>query len=314
MSNDVSRSNKEEDRQYLEDPKQPLLQGKIPKLSESRRVDDVRFFPPIFPTDGKPTQILAVGIAPTPEEASSILATQHAEHYQKPRLLKGPLGQIMKDIVDRFPELQSDNLTYATAIPWLLPKNRRYRPNKDELAWAKPYLRDVVKHTNPQVIVAYGKLAFDQLVDFKIAADDAKGGWFDCEGIPVYLMDPAHQMVTQPWTLDNVITDFKEVARMVMLRNGTLAAEQPVNSMEIRTLEQLQNLVDLWQAGGFKLFSVDGEWKGANFVDQPRRRLPQLLQRARGADPRKNPDARNGYQENARGRYGNRSPGNGQRL
>jgi hypothetical protein len=269
VQNEATKANKADDRAYLDEPAQPLLQGKVPQLSESRHVNNVRFFPPVFPINGQPhqTQILAIGVSPTPEEAASVLSTQHAEHYQKPRLLKGPLGQILKDVIDRFSELQSDRMTYATAIPWLLPKARRFRPNKDELEWTKPYLLELVKYTKPTVILAFGKLVFDQLVDLKISADDARGGWFDCNGIPVYLMDPAHQMVTQPWTLSTVMDDFKEVARMVSIRNGTNIPEEPVRSEEIRTLEQLKELVTKWEKFNYSLFACDNEWKGANFVD-----------------------------------------------
>lgn len=265
----VSFSTKEQDRAYLDDPKQPDLAGKMPRIKArgSQLVEGVRFFSPSLPLGQ--VQILGVGIAPTPEEASSVLVGSYAEHQVQPRLMKGPCGTIITDCMNKFSHLFSDHFAYTVLTPWLLPKSRRFKPKKEEIAWAAPALEELIQKTKPRCILAFGKLAFEQLVDMKISADDARYGWFSYKdtGIPVYLLDPITLLLTQPWTIDTLITDFREVNRMMINRHGDPPPEIPTNYIEIKTMEQLESMVKFWEICGYDRFSVDCEWAGANYVD-----------------------------------------------
>lgn len=264
----VSRSLKDEDRAYLDDPPQPKLSGKLPRLAESRRVDGVRFFPPALPLEGVRTRILVVTGTVSPEEASAVTVTDHGfEIPRKPGLGKGPAAQIIKDAIDRFPEIHSAQTAFAALVPWLLPKNRRYKPTKEEIAHCKGRLREIVEELKPDVVLAFGKTAFDALTDFKISQGDARAGWFSTAGsnVPLYLLDNAVSLLTKPWSIDTLITDLKEVNRMLSADKG--AAGCLVNSEVIDTPEALQGLVDRWRAAGHTCFSVDCEWKGTHHVD-----------------------------------------------
>lgn len=270
MSDDhqVSYKTKEDDKLYLSDPKQPELTGRPPRTrKESRMVDGVRYFAPVVPETGK-VQILGVGVSPTPEEASGIMESSHGlVHSVKPRLLKGPIGSLIRDTINSFSQLRSDRLAYTTLIPWLLPKNRRFRPKPDEANWAAPALHELIAEIKPEVIVAFGKVAFDQLNNYKISADDARGGWFTYKDttIPLYLADPVVLLVTQPWSLDVLMTDMREVDRIVGIDRN--ASEPPLNMREIRTISELEALVSEWEAGNFTRFSVDCEWSGTQYID-----------------------------------------------
>lgn len=268
--NGATYKTKEEDRAYVSDPLQPVLQGKMPciKADGSREVKGVRYFAPVIPAGQ--VQVLGIAVAPTPEEASGLLEASHGVQMEvKPRLLKGPLGVILSDSMNRFSNLFSDHFAYTTLIPWLLPKSRRTKPKKEEIEWASEALHDLIAETKPRCIVAFGKAVFDQLVDFKIAADDARGGWFSYRdtGIPVYLAEPVVTLITQPWMLDTLVTDFREVDRMMEKKWGNPQPEIPLEYSEIRTMADLEQLVSFWEANDLKLFSVDCEWGGTQYID-----------------------------------------------
>ena len=203
-----------------------------------------------------------------PEEARSVIDVGFGKELtEQPALFKGPASTLIKDAMGRYPRLNENQMAYTTLIPWLLPKGRRYKPNKDEVAWAKPALDELIERTNPQVIVTFGKVAFDSLVPMKINANDARGGWFSHPtGVPVFLMDPPHQLLMQPWRVDTLLTDFREVNRMVGQRyHGE--EKTPVDYRLIRDEASLARQIAEWREGGFRKFSVDCEWHGTQFVD-----------------------------------------------
>ena len=268
MGNQVTHADKEADKLYIKEPPQPTLTGPVPKISQdSRVVEGVRFFAPL---EAENTQILVVGLAPTPEEASAVTETNYGYLIKhKPRLLKGPLGTLIPDCMDKHHSLQSQRMSYTVLCPWLLPANRRYRPNKSEIEWASQHLRDTIKRLKPEIIVACGKIVFDVLSEIKISHADARGCWFEHEKIPLYLADPVVTLLTRPWSISQFITDFREVARMLDYRQG-IDRELGISKMRMRTIEtidQLKALVSEWRDGNFKDFSVDCEWGGSNFLE-----------------------------------------------
>lgn len=268
--NKATFSRKEEDRAYINDPPQPKLDSKLPRIrQESRTVDGVRFFAPVVPEKQR-VQILGIGLSPTPEEASSMLdAGYGVEMEVRPRLLKGPIGSLIKDTINRYGCLRADRFAYTTMIPWLLPKSRRFRPKPDEIEWAAPAMHDLIRELKPECILAFGKPVFDQLNNFKIAADDARGGWFTYRDttIPLYLVDPVVLLVTQPWSVDVLATDLREVERMVELPPHRRSQEVELDYREITTIPELEELVALWRTENHTRFSVDCEWAGNNYWD-----------------------------------------------
>ncbi len=269
--NGASYSLKAKDKEYLSEPPQPSLTTKIPRISKDSRLHEgVRIFAPFLPAGGKRVQILGVGVAPTPEEATGLMEASHGVVIPTtPRLMKGPLYSIITDAINRTGHLQADNFAYTTVIPWLLPKNRRYKPKPDELKLGAENLHAWIKELKPECIIAFGKVAFDQLCSYRISADDARGGWFTYmdTNIPLYLADPVVVYITQPWMMDTLITDCREVNRFLHGKFGMGDEDVIEEYAEIKTIEQLEELVAKWERENRTLFSVDCEWAGANYVD-----------------------------------------------
>lgn len=268
--NPASYADKGKDRDYLAEPPQPHLTGKCPRMrKESRVLEGVRYFPPVIPEVGR-VQILGIGVSPTPEEASSVIEASHGVEMEvKPRLLKGPIGTLIRDTINRYGSLQASRFAYTTMIPWLLPKNRRFRPKTEEVQWAAPLMHELIEELQPECIVAFGKPVFDQLNNYKIAADDARGGWFSYKdtAIPLYLAEPVVLLVTQPWSVDVLATDMREVERMIGQPKNRRDAGVVEEYEEITTVSRLEAWVAEMEAGGFTNFSVDCEWAGTNYLD-----------------------------------------------
>lgn len=268
--NEANFSSMAEDRVYLNEPEQPLADDPVPRLIKgSRRIKGVRYFPPFVPQD-REIQVLLVGVAPTPEEASSVQTSRHGyEMVTKPALLKGPLGTIVRDAIGLHSSLKSESMAYTVLCPWLLPKNSRYKPAKALLPKLKANLEQTIREIQPKIIVAAGKLVFDVLCKHKISFGDARGCWFDHEGTPLYLIDSLVGLITKPWTIETLITDFREVNRMYECRKDIpreLAACN-MRMQTIDTIEQLEAMVEVWRQGNFREFSVDCEWGGPGWLD-----------------------------------------------
>lgn len=262
MAEKVSYSLRLKDKEYLDDPPQPRPEDPIPRVSGCRVYRDVRYFPPVVPDDVD-VDILFVQVAPLPEEASSVTVTPHQHEIpRKPGLGSGPAAQIIKEATNRFPDLHSSRVGFASLVPWLLPKTGRWRPKKEVLEKVTPWIRSQVESIKPKCVVAMGLQAFKALTDLKIAQDDARYGWFSTAvgKIPLYLSIPTKNLVTQPWTEDTLITDLKEVSRFLSLQEGGKSSEQELNIRVVSTMDALQELVDLWKENDITRFSVDCEW------------------------------------------------------
>ncbi len=269
--NGATFSAKQKNKEYLSDPPQPEPGMKIERVSKDSRLQKgVRIFAPVLPASGTKVQVLGVGISPTPEEASMLIEAGHnIEVPVTPRLLKGPLYSILTDSINRSHRLQSERFAYAALVPWLLPKNRRFKPKPSEIEMGAPRVHALIRELQPECIVAFGKQVFDELCSYRISADDARGGWFTYKdtNIPLYLADPVSVYVTQPWMMDVLMTDFREVNRFLCGKFGNMDANVVEEYSEIRTLDQLEELVSYWEQHNLNTFAVDCEWAGPNYVD-----------------------------------------------
>jgi len=263
---EASFSSKTSNKEYLDDPPQPREEDPIPNLAASRRYRGVRYLPAVFP-EGE-IDILFVSSTPLPEEASETTTTPHGmEIPRQPGLGTGPVAQMIKETVDRFPALHRSRVGFVSLVPWLLPKTRRYKPSKNEIQKCIPWLEEVVAQIKPKVIVALGSIPFKALCDCKLGYDDARAGWFSTRltKTPVFLGFSGHVLLTQPWMQDALITDLKEVDRF--LTQSEVGTDAAVSMRVIDTTDHLRDMVGYWKVAGFKCYSVDCEWgKGANHL------------------------------------------------
>lgn len=262
----ITFAEKDRDRAYLAEPLQPDPEDPIPNFKESKQLKGVRYFPPALPENGE-VQILLVQSTVLPEEAASIYSTDLGiDMKRKPGVGRGPLAQLLKDALNRYPSLHSSKAGFLSVVPWLLPKNRRFRPNRDELKRCGPWVRQMISGIKPEVIVTMGKDAFQAVTGNRIRFDDAVGGWWSTEnGTPVLAIEGGHRLLTQPWTLSNLYDDFREVERFYA-SGFSKTGDNDFHYSVIDTAGQLRELVEMWRSRGLVEFSVDCEWGGSNHL------------------------------------------------
>lgn len=137
------------------------------------------------------------------------------------------------------------------------------------MKWGLPILQDEIKRVKPKIIVCLGKPVFDLLHDVKISFDDAHGGWFWSEEYKafLYVMYAPGVLIGKPEYYEQFKVDFEEVHRQLCrVRDGKID-EHPIRYSVIRDDVTLRDWVAQMQEEGHKLFAVDCEWHGRNYLD-----------------------------------------------
>jgi len=244
---------------------QPDYTAEPPKaIRQTRRQHDVLYVAGEGPKD---SGLMFVAPALEEDEAKEFQATTYGVAVKQPaRYLKGDLGVVLRDSAMSV-NLDIDKHYYTSFVKWLLPRNQRNKPPKEALAWAAPAFWQEIEECKPKFIVCLGKLAFDQLVDIKISASDALGGWFWSERAQarVFLMEKPYQLLAKPEKLEQFRLLFRDVR--VMLETGGDVVKAPRDYRTISDEASLRALVAEWEAGDFRLQSLDCEWGGRNHLD-----------------------------------------------
>ena len=185
---------------------------------------------------------------------------------QAARYLKGDFGTVLKDCA-LSSGIDFENVYYTGFIKWLLPRSERNKPKREALDWALPALLDEIDEMKPRVIICLGKLPFDALVELKINATDALGGWFWSERAQarVFLMEKPSIIMVRPERLEQFRLLFREASRMLDSAERTEAV--PREYEVVRSRVELENLVGRLRAGRYTRLAVDCEWGGVSFID-----------------------------------------------
>jgi uracil-DNA glycosylase family 4 len=187
----------------------------------------------------------------------------------KPRYLTGAYGSTLKSVLSGVGIDFYQECYYTTICKWLLPKATQNKVPKEAIAWGMPALEEEILRLKPKIIVAMGKVVFDQLVDIKISSDDAKGAWFyskkyNCQ---VYLMEEPHKPGNRPYMIDVFRTDAAQIRRCLDLMEGIAVDTVEEHYEVIDNIQSLGMWVDRMIAEKHTVFSVDCEWGGINHVD-----------------------------------------------
>lgn len=215
--------------------------------------------------------IMFVSTSIQDEEAMETVQTVHgAAIPSKARFLKGPVGAMFRDLVLGV-GIDIDEYCFYTALcRWLLPKNKRSRPDKADINWSKEMLYSEIREVQPKLIVCIGKPVFDLLSGgLKLSQGDIEGGFFDCPefGCMLYLLPDLYNLRVKPEKYEAFRTHMLQVRRAWDDLRGKDTQRVPENYRVVETAAQLQGLVAEWQANNYGMFSVDCEWGGTQVVD-----------------------------------------------
>jgi uracil-DNA glycosylase family 4 len=219
----------------------------------------------------RPADIAFVATALLDEEAAETqeISIAGRQIQMRPKYLKGPAGNMLKDLLMAVGIDMSD--CYYTALcKSLLPRQTRLKPPVEEISKALPLLINELREVQPKIIICLGKPVFDALITRKFKFKDAKGGWFSSPLLPlsrIYVLEDVTKLLLKPEFYERFRGDFLTVKRMHDVLTGVPQQETPISYEVISTQAQLRNWVDRMLEEGWTRFSVDCEWRGRNHVD-----------------------------------------------
>ena len=181
-------------------------------------------------------------------------------------LLKGPVGAMFSRALLRC-GVNIEECWYTTLIKHCLPRGQKLKPKKTQIDANKHLIEQEVKRIQPKIIICLGKVPFDFFCDYKLKLREALGGLFRSQKFDclVYCMDDAVKVAYKPELFDRLHVDLKEIKRTINDFQGNSDEKIDLNYKTINTERSLRNWLN--EVKDEKLFSVDCEWKGSNFVD-----------------------------------------------
>lgn len=237
------------------------------KINKTQRVNGVLYVAGTGPSDAR---IMFLAPAVLEEEIMEEVKSAYGPARKvKPRYLKGPAGNIFKDLALSV-GVDLNECYYTAVCKWLLPRARRLKPSKSDMDAGMLSLSAEIKGINPDIIVCIGKPAFDALIDIKVPLKDIAGAWFRSEEFDclVYPMDSTTKLVSKPEYLERFRVDIIEVNRMIRRRADiAIPGDVPEKYEVIETSDQLHNLISRLKVNNHRILSVDCEWHGTQHLD-----------------------------------------------
>ena len=131
-----------------------------------------------------------------------------AKEDETGRPFVGSAGQILDEILQEA-GIPREEVFITSVIKCRPPKNRF--PKKDEVAACLGHLQRQIEAIKPQVIVCMGSLALRTMIDPKLKITQARGNWYEKDGIklmPIY--HPAAILYDRK-KLDMIKQDFRQI-------------------------------------------------------------------------------------------------------
>jgi uracil-DNA glycosylase family 4 len=219
----------------------------------------------------RPNRVMFIASSVTEEEAAETQTMIYGRGIrQKPRYLKGPAGAIFKDTADQV-GIQLKNCYYTALVKYLLPKQERAKPKRQDIQWCQQALLNEIAEVKPEIIVCLGKPVFDLLWDskIKIPLQDIHGAWFYSEAFKCRLfpMDDVYKPVFKPEFVEKNLVELREVKKMLDRIDGIGLPEVIRHYRTVENVSQLAEMVGMWDTHQRMVQSVDCEWEGNNHVN-----------------------------------------------
>ena len=232
-------------------------------------------------------RVVLAGIGPVPSKlmfvTSSVLDEDTIEQelgaatgrsfVRPPALLKGPHGQALKDICVSVGISMSADVYFTALCKWLLPQDKRLNPKAGDVGPGVRCFEREMAEVKPDIVVVFGKAAFEFMVPCRIKFGDAIGAWFWSERFMCRVMPMSHYyyIAAKPEWTERFRTDFAQVRMELASLNGVHVAKVPLHYRTISNSDELRDLMS--EISQHLVWSVDCEWHGTNHIDGELRSL-----------------------------------------
>ncbi len=190
-----------------------------------------------------------------------------------PALMKGAHGVALRDMCVSVGISMPVDVYFTALCKWLLPKDKNLAPKLKDGEPGFACLEREIQEVKPEIVVVFGKAAFEFMVSKRLKFGDALGAWFwsdkfQCRVMP---MNHYYYIAAKPEWTDRFRMDFAQVKMELDTLRGVHVEKLPLTMTVINTAAQLQAWVDSVQ--DYNLWSIDCEWHGKNHVDGELRSL-----------------------------------------
>lgn len=243
-------------------PSEPIPRN----LRQTRRYNDTLLVAGHGPA---PARVMLLLTAPSDAEVSEEMKDgfNGIKLKDNPKYLKGPAGIMLRDILTRVGQDVRD--MYVTSlIKWELPKGRRYSPKPTDVELARDCLERELEEVKPELVLCFGKAAFEFMTHLRLKYDSITGGhfWseqFQCKVVP---MDQLYTLEKYPEYIEKFRILLNSTFKLLGIHRDSMR-HIPRDFRVIRDSQQLIWQVNQWRQENRKLFSVDCEWDGMHHVD-----------------------------------------------
>jgi len=243
----------------------------------------------------KNPSIMFVSSCPLEEELDS--------RFSPAMLLKGSPGALFERSARRA-GIDVKSQYYTTLCKYALPRRKKLKPDKEDIERCAHLFERELKQRKPRVVVCLGKQVFDYFYNLKFQDKEIMGGWFNApthtiktfsgewsedrvfnkdlddyviEQRPVmqdtecyrdfklFVMGPPHVAVSKPEVLEGQAYDLYEIKRHLDFADE-ITEKVSTDYQLLDTVDKVETWTNRMLEDKRKLFSVDCEWAGEDFM------------------------------------------------
>ena len=212
----------------------------------------------------KSANILFLAACPLDEDADENFS------YSDPCLLKSESTAFFKRMCLNA-GISLDNEYFTTLVKYPLPKSYKLKPKAEDIRYCCGLLEEEIKVVKPKIIVCLGKDAATYILGLNTKLSEIEEAWINSEKYKakIYVIEDCQKSFFKPEYQDKMEKDLRILSKHYeFLCDGkSYLNHVSQNYQLIETKKDLIDWLDRMRKLDKKLFAVDCEWGGMNFVD-----------------------------------------------
>lgn len=215
---------------------------------------------------GNPTKanIMFVAACPMSEDVDeeysfsdpSLLKAESTAYFKRLCLSKG---------------IDLDKEYFTTLVKYALPRKLKLKPRAEDIKFCQDLLEEEIALVKPKVIVCLGKEAATYFLGLNTRLAQIEEAWLDSKkyNAKLYIIEDCQKSFFKPEYQDKMEKDIQVLAKHYeyLCEGRSYLNNIPQDYKLIQTKKDLINWIDQMKQENIKLFAVDCEWGGMNFVD-----------------------------------------------
>lgn len=212
----------------------------------------------------KTANVMFVASCPLSEDADEEYS------YSDPALLKAESTAYFKRLCLR-KGIDLDKEYFTTLAKYPLPRKLKLKPTAEDIKYCQSLLEEEIALVKPKIIVCLGKEAATYFLGINTRLAQIEEAWIDSPkyNAKLYIIEDCQKSFFKPEYQDKMEQDIYVLSKHYeyLCKNQSYLNKIPQNYKLIETKSDLLNWIQQMIKENIKLFAVDCEWGGMNFVD-----------------------------------------------